>query len=80
MFQFFMFKYRIIFVLCLAAGMSSRMAEKKSDHHFSVVLSDMKGDPSLLEGEFDFLAFLGLILAFILSLFGLWLPLSIFLT
>jgi hypothetical protein len=64
----------------LAAAMGSRMAERKSDHHFSVVLSDMKGDPSLVEGEFDFLAFLGLILAFVLSLFGLWLPLSIFLT
>ena len=64
----------------LAAAMGSRMAEKKSDHHFSVVLSDMKGDTSLIEGEFDYLAFLGLILALILSLFGLYLPLSIFLT
>jgi hypothetical protein len=64
----------------LAAAMGSRMAEKKSDHHFSVVLSDMKADPSLIEGEFDFLAFLGLALAFILSLFGLWLPISILFT
>ena len=64
----------------LAAAMGSRMAEKKSDHHFSVVLSDMKGDTSLIEGELDYLAFLGLILALILSLFGLYLPLSIFLT
>ncbi|UCG01137.1 MAG: hypothetical protein JSW11_16155 [Candidatus Heimdallarchaeota archaeon] len=64
----------------LAAAMGSRMAEKKSDHHFSVMLADMKEDSSLLEGEFDILAFLGLILAFILSLFGLALPLSILLS
>lgn len=63
----------------LAAAMGSRLAERKSDHHFSVVLADMKEDPSLLEGEFDVLAFLGLILAFILSLFGLSLPLSLLL-
>ncbi|MFX1285952.1 MAG: hypothetical protein ACFFB5_20080 [Promethearchaeota archaeon] len=64
----------------LAAAMGSRLAERKADHHFSVVLSDLKSDPSLVEGEFDLLALLGLILAFILSLFGLSLPLSILLT
>ncbi len=64
----------------LAAAMGSRMAERKSDYHFSVVLADMKTDPSMVEEEFDFLAFLGLVLAFILSLFGLCLPLSILLT
>lgn len=55
----------------LAAAMGSRLAEKKSDHHFSVALADMKSDPSIIESEFDVLALLGLILAFILSLYGL---------
>lgn len=61
----------------LAAAMGSRLAERKSDHHFSVLLADLKSDPSLIEGEFDLLALLGLFLALILSFFGLMLPLSI---
>ncbi|MFW9905482.1 MAG: hypothetical protein ACFFFH_14165 [Candidatus Thorarchaeota archaeon] len=64
----------------LTAAMGSRVADKKSDHHFSVVLSDMKSHSSLVEGEFEILAFLGLVLALILSFFDLWLFLSVFLT
>lgn len=64
----------------LAAAMGSRLQDRKNDRNFSVMLADMKADPSLIEGEFDLLALLGLILAFILSMFGLSLPLSILLS
>ncbi|MFX1512201.1 MAG: hypothetical protein ACFFCQ_06415 [Promethearchaeota archaeon] len=58
----------------LASAMASRIDDKKSDREFSIIQSELKHDPFLITSGRDIFAYIGLILAVLISAIGLIAP------
>lgn len=58
----------------LATAMANRLGNKQSDHNYSVLRADFKNNSKYVVSEHDYLAYMGLLIAVSIAVFGLLLP------